>query len=141
MQRLSDLFYTSELAGINSNKLQNYFRGTPSIPILSTTKNGISSRRRIGRVAVQGLSGVIMNSTSFSRWVCRGSGRCGCTSSRKVDRQKVTGEMLSLEKKGTVHRVVKMIIGKNRDVVEADCVKGSDGKTITDEDEVKDMWK
>jgi hypothetical protein len=44
----------------------------------------------------------------------------------KSAEHKVFGEMLgSEEKKGTVHRVVKQIIGKNRDVVGAGCIKGS----------------
>lgn len=74
-----------------------------------------------------------------------------CSAKRKARRavyvaqseeQKVFGKMLdSEEKKGTVHRVVKHIIGKNRDVVGASCVKGSDGKILTDEAEVKERWK
>ena len=74
-----------------------------------------------------------------------------CSAKRKAKRavyiaqseeQKVFGEMLdSEEKKGTVHRVVKQIIGKNRDVVGAGCVKGSDGEILTDEVEVKERWK
>ena len=58
------------------------------------------------------------------------------------DEQKVFGEMLdSEEKKGTVHRVVKQIIGKNRDVVGAGCVRGSGGEILTGEAEVKERWK
>ena len=40
----------------------------------------------------------------------------------------------SEEKKGTVNRVEKQIVRKNRDVVGTGCGKGSDGKIITDED-------
>jgi hypothetical protein len=40
-----------------------------------------------------------------------------------------------------VHRVVKQIIGKNRDVVGAGCIKGSDGKVLTNAVEVKERWK
>ena len=57
------------------------------------------------------------------------------------DEQKVFGEILDSEKKGMVHRVVKQIARKNRDVVGAGCVKGSDGKVLTDEAEVKERWK
>jgi hypothetical protein len=60
----------------------------------------------------------------------------------QADEQKVFGEMLdSEEKKGTVSRLVKQIIGKNRDVIGAGCVKGSDGKLLTAEDDVKKRWK
>lgn len=56
--------------------------------------------------------------------------------------QKLFGEMLdSEEKKGTVHRVVKQIVRKNRDVVGAGCIKGSDGKVLTNEVEVKERWR
>ena len=56
--------------------------------------------------------------------------------------QKVFGEMLESEdKKGAVHRVVRQIIRKNRDAVGEGCVRGSDGKVITDEVEVKERWK
>ena len=40
-----------------------------------------------------------------------------------------------------VFRVVKQMVGKNRDMVRAGCVKGSDGKLVTSEAEVKDRWK
>lgn len=71
-----------------------------------------------------------------------------CSAKRKAKRavyiaqsddQKAFGERLdSEEKRGTVHRVVKQIIGKNRDVVGTGCVKGLDGKILTDEAEVKE---
>jgi len=60
----------------------------------------------------------------------------------KSDEQRLFGEMVDKEsEKGTVFRIVKQIVGKNRDVVGAGCVKGTDGKTVTGEDEVKDRWK
>jgi len=58
------------------------------------------------------------------------------------DEQKVFGEMLNAEcEKGTLFRIAKQMVGKNRDVVGAGCVKGTDGKIVTDEAEVKDRWK
>jgi len=58
------------------------------------------------------------------------------------DEQKVFGEKLdSEEKKGTVNRLVRQIIGKNRDVVGTGCIKGSDGKLLTAENDVKERWK
>ena len=58
-----------------------------------------------------------------------------------MDEQKITGEILdSEEKKGMVH-IVKQIVRKNRDVVGAGCVEGSQGEILTDEDGVKNRWK
>ena len=58
------------------------------------------------------------------------------------DEQKVFGAMLDLEsEQGTVFRVVKQMVGKIMDIVGAGCVKGSDGKLVTGEAEVKDRWK
>jgi hypothetical protein len=36
-----------------------------------------------------------------------------------------------------VFRVVKLIVGKNRDVIKAGCVNGPDGKLVIDAAEVK----
>ena len=45
--------------------------------------------------------------------------------------------MLDVEfEKGTVFRVVKQMVGKKRC-----CVKGTDGKTVTVENKVKERWK
>jgi hypothetical protein len=58
------------------------------------------------------------------------------------DEQKVLGGMLDSElEQGTVFRVMKQMVGKNRDIVGASCVKGSDGKLVTGEAEVKARWK
>ena len=55
------------------------------------------------------------------------------------DEQKVFGGMLDSEfEQGTMFRVAKQMIGKNRDTVGAGCVKGADGKLVTGEAEVKD---
>ena len=60
----------------------------------------------------------------------------------QADEQKVFGEMLDSEdKKGVVFRVVKQMVGKNRDVVGAGGVKGTDGKILTGEAEVRARWK
>ena len=51
-------------------------------------------------------------------------------------------QKLDLEfEQGTVFRVVKQMVGKNRDIVGAGCVKGADGISVTREAEVKDRWK
>ena len=60
----------------------------------------------------------------------------------QADDQKVFAGMLDLEfEQGTVFRVVKQMVGKNRDIVGAGCVKGPDGKLVTGEAEVKDRWQ
>ena len=41
----------------------------------------------------------------------------------------------------TLFRAVKLMVGKNRDVVGAGSVKGLDGRIVTGEAEVKDRWK
>jgi hypothetical protein len=74
-----------------------------------------------------------------------------CSAKRKAKRavyiaqsneQKLFVEMLdSEEKKGMVHRVVKQIVRKNRDVVGVGCIKGSDGKVLTNEGQVKERWR
>ena len=55
------------------------------------------------------------------------------------DEQKMFGGMLDSEfQQRPVFRVVKQMVGKNRDIVGAGCVKGSDGKLVTGDTEVKD---
>ena len=51
-------------------------------------------------------------------------------------------QKLDLEfEQGTVFRVVKQMVGENKDIVGAGCVKGADGKLVTGEAETKDRWK
>ena len=58
------------------------------------------------------------------------------------DEQQVFGGILDLEfEQGTVFRVLKQMVGNNRDIVGASCVKGADGKLVIGEAEVKDRWK
>ena len=55
--------------------------------------------------------------------------------------QKLLGEMLDAEdKRNGVFRVVKQMVRKNRDVVGEGCIKGLDGKILTNEVEVKARW-
>ena len=50
------------------------------------------------------------------------------------------GGMLDSEfQQRTVFRVVKQMVGKNRDIVGAGCVKRSDGKLVTGEGQVEDL--
>ena len=45
------------------------------------------------------------------------------------------------DEKGNVFRVAKQMVRRNRDVVGASCVKGSDGKIVVDEDKLMDVWR
>jgi hypothetical protein len=50
----------------------------------------------------------------------------------------------SLEKeneKGTIFKVVKQVVRKNRDVVGGGCMKNGQGKVVVDEDEIKEVWR
>ena len=38
-------------------------------------------------------------------------------------------------------RVAKQMVRRNRDVVGASCVKGSDGKIVVDEDKLMEIWR
>ena len=54
------------------------------------------------------------------------------------DEEKLLGEMLDAEdKRNGVFRVVKQMVRKNRDVVGEGCVKGLDGKILTNEVDIK----
>ena len=58
------------------------------------------------------------------------------------EQHRVFGEMLESEfENGTLFRAVKQMVGKNRDVVGAGCVKGLDGRIVTDEAEIKERSK
>ena len=60
----------------------------------------------------------------------------------KSDEQRLFGETVDKAfEKGTVFRIAKQIVAKNRDVVGAGCVKEIDGKVVTDKDKVKERWK
>jgi hypothetical protein len=60
----------------------------------------------------------------------------------QLDEQKMFDGMLESEfEKGTVFSVGKQMVGKHRDVVGADCVKGSDRKLVTGEAALKDKWE
>ena len=60
----------------------------------------------------------------------------------QVDEQKSFGDMLDSEnEKGTVFRVAKQMVGRNRDVVGTGCVRDGKGKIVSDEAEVKEVWK
>ena len=45
------------------------------------------------------------------------------------------------DEKGNVFRVAKQMVRRNRDVVGAGCVKGSDGKIVVDEDKLMEVWR
>ena len=45
------------------------------------------------------------------------------------------------DEKGNVFRMVKQMVRRNRDVVGASCVKGSDGKIVVDEDKQMDVCR
>ena len=45
------------------------------------------------------------------------------------------------DEKGNVFRVAKQMVRRNRDVVGASCVKGSDGKIEVEEDKLMEVWR
>ena len=59
----------------------------------------------------------------------------------KSDERKKFYEDLEEDEKGNVFRVAKQMVRRNRDVVGAGCVKGSDGKIVVDEDKLMEVWR
>jgi len=60
---------------------------------------------------------------------------------QEVERRKF-GERLDVEdRKGTVFRVAKQIVRKNRDVVGGGCVKDTDGKIVVEEERLMEVWR
>ena len=60
---------------------------------------------------------------------------------KEVERQKF-GEMLDeQDEKGAVFRAAKQIVRNNRDIVGDGCIKDTDGKIVTDEDKLLEVWR
>ena len=60
----------------------------------------------------------------------------------KSDERKTFCEDLEKEdEKGNVFKVAKQMVKRNRDVVGASCVKGSDGKIVVEEDKLMEVWR
>jgi len=52
------------------------------------------------------------------------------------------GDMLDREDgRKNIFRIAKQMTRENRDVTESSCIKGNDGKVITDEKKVRQTWK
>ena len=67
--------------------------------------------------------------------------KIGISKAQEVERKKF-GERLDDEnEKGTVFRVARQIVRKNRDVVGGGCVKHADGRIVVEEDEVLEVWR
>ena len=45
------------------------------------------------------------------------------------------------DEKGNLFRVAKQLVKRNRDVVEANCLKVSDGKIVEEEDRLMEVWR
>ena len=45
------------------------------------------------------------------------------------------------ETRGQVYKVAKQIVRKNKDVVGVNCVKDKQGKLVTEEAKIKNVWK
>ena len=56
-------------------------------------------------------------------------------------RQEFSENLRSAEGKGKLFRVVKQMVRKNRDVVGSACIKNKEGKVLTEENQIKDVWK
>ena len=57
------------------------------------------------------------------------------------ERKKFCEDLEREDEKGNVFRVTQQMVRRNRDVVGASCVKGSDGKIVVDEDKLMDVWR
>ena len=57
------------------------------------------------------------------------------------ERKKFCEDWEREDEKGNVFRMAKQIVRRNRDVVGASRVKGSDGKIVVDEDKLMDVWR
>ena len=71
----------------------------------------------------------------------KGKARRVIAKAQAVERQKF-GETLEREdEKGKVFRVAKQIIGKNKDVVGGGCVKDEKGEIVTEDEQIKEVWR
>ena len=57
------------------------------------------------------------------------------------ERKKFCEDLEREDEKGNMFRVAKQMMSRNRDVVGASCVKGSDGKIVVQEDKLMEVWR
>src|SRR6267154_2573020 len=56
-------------------------------------------------------------------------------------RQRYCNMLVEEDGKGNVFRVVKQMVGLNKDITASGCVKGLDGRTIVAEEKIMQRWK
>ena len=57
------------------------------------------------------------------------------------ERKKFCEDLEREDEKGNLFRVAKQMVRRNRDIVGASCMKGSDGKIVVDEDKLMEVWR
>ena len=56
-------------------------------------------------------------------------------------RHEFSENLRSAEAKGKLFRVVKQMVRRNRDVVGSACIRNMEQKVLTDENQIKEVWK
>src|SRR6267154_1575405 len=56
-------------------------------------------------------------------------------------RQRYCNMLVEEDGKGNVFRVAKQMVGLNKDITASGCVRGADGRTIVEDEEIMQRWK
>src|SRR3954469_14534375 len=57
------------------------------------------------------------------------------------ERQRYCNKLVEEDGKGNVFRVAKQMVRLNKDITESGCVKGVDGRTVVEEEKIRQRWK
>jgi hypothetical protein len=68
-------------------------------------------------------------------------GKKAVSSAQEEERKKFGEEMDVADSKGTIFRVAKQIVKKNRDVVGSGCVKDEHGRIVMEDDKLMETWR
>ena len=67
--------------------------------------------------------------------------RKGIAKAQEAEQRKFGEKLDEEDSKGTLFRVAKQIVRKNREVVGGGCVKDTDGRMVVEDDEMMEVWR
>lgn len=84
-------------------------------------------------------SGLVTDRESYNR--TKRNARRVISIAQASKREELAENLRTAEAKGKLFRVVKQMVKKNRDVVGSACIKNKEQKVLTEENEIKEVWK
>jgi hypothetical protein len=73
--------------------------------------------------------------------IAKRSAKKEISKAQEMERKRFGEKLDEEDRKGTVFRVAKQIVGRNRDVVGSGCAKDTDGKIVVEEEELMEVWR